>query len=134
MKFRPAHIYCAITNEVCDPAAHANSKRTKQAPLPPGMVPGMIPARLTGNVVFDMAFALCIPLMAQGCMTLIDSAKPTLFAFVQRLFTVKSKERFYRTVEYEKVRGDKLRFDRAVASVSRAGGLFSSPGGISSTE
>lgn len=62
---------------------------------------GMINAMRTGNVVFDMAIAMSIPLALQGLCKLWDWLKPRVEEF---LFNLRRKEeRFMRSIEYEKV-------------------------------
>lgn len=55
----------------------------------------------TGNVVFDMAIAMSIPLLLQGVCKLWDWLKPRVEEFLLSLR--RKDERFTRAIEYEKV-------------------------------
>ena len=73
------------------------------APPSPGCQQvGVINAMRTGNVVFDMAIAMSIPLALQGLCKLWDWLKPRIEEFLYNLR--RKEERFMRSIEYEKVR------------------------------
>lgn len=70
-----------------------------------GQQVGMLAARRTGNMALDMAIAVSIPLLMEACTEGWRRARPLLWELLCQTFSSqRRKERFYRCIEFERVR------------------------------